>query len=123
LKHAISVMGLGAMCACAVTSPQQQGIDPLAVANQLISNEMQDLERRRADDQEQRIRDQQEQTYDREKCLKAGYTGPDVEQCVRDSGLYRRGYRPGGNSNRRSRHSIECTTVGMGDGMSVTDCD
>jgi clan AA aspartic protease (TIGR02281 family) len=28
-------------------------------------------------------------------CIKAGSTGPDVEQCVRDSSAWRRGVRPG----------------------------
>ncbi len=27
-------------------------------------------------------------------CLQVGYTGPDVEQCVRDSAAWRRGFRP-----------------------------
>jgi clan AA aspartic protease (TIGR02281 family) len=46
------------------------------------------------DRQQQRQLDQQERAYDRKMCAQAGYIGPDVEQCVRDSAAWRRGIRP-----------------------------
>ncbi len=37
--------------------------------------------------QQQSLLDQQ---YDRQMCIKVGYRGPDIEQCVLDSSAYRR---------------------------------
>jgi hypothetical protein len=48
---------------------------------------MEDLERRHAEEQRERVRKAQEEAYDREMCVKAGMRGPDIDQCVRDSGL------------------------------------
>lgn len=60
--------------------------DPQDVLNQLIRQQQQKL----ADQQRQRQLDQQEADYDRQMCLKVGYVGPDVEQCVRASAEWRR---------------------------------
>jgi hypothetical protein len=100
---------------------QSTATDPQAVMNKLLSDSMQDYQQRRADDQQQRLLEQQEQAYDRQKCIGVGRTGPDIDQCVRDSGLYRRGYRSGENSGGQSRPTIECTTVGD-EGISDTLC-
>jgi hypothetical protein len=36
---------------------------------------------------------QDEAAFDRQECIRAGRRGPDIEACVRDSALYRRGVR------------------------------
>lgn len=61
---------------------------------------MEDIQRNRADQQKGRSRKQQEEAYDREMCVKAGYHGPDVDQCVEDSGAYRRSGAPAPTSER-----------------------
>ena len=71
-----------------------QGVDPQAVINQLIRQQQIEIQQNFQDRQRQRQLDQQEQAYDRSMCLQAGYAGPDVEQCVRDSAAWRRGARP-----------------------------
>jgi clan AA aspartic protease (TIGR02281 family) len=70
--------------------------DPQAIMNQLLQQQMIKQQQRFDDDQRQRQRqlDQQEAAYDRQMCVKAGYVGPDVEQCIRDSAAWRRGARP-----------------------------
>lgn len=87
--------------------------------DRLLRDAEQDRQRERADNVQERIRLQQEQAYDREMCLKAGKTGPDVDQCVRDSGLYRRH----GSLPAASRQpTIECVTIGDDEGGRITDC-
>jgi hypothetical protein len=61
---------------------------------------MEDIQRNRMDRQKERSRKQQEEAYDREMCVKAGYHGPDVDQCVEDSGAYRRSGAPAPTSER-----------------------
>jgi clan AA aspartic protease (TIGR02281 family) len=68
--------------------------NPQDLMNQLIRQQQIEQQQRFEDQQRQRQLDQEETTYDRQNCLKAGYTGPDVEQCVRDSAAWRRGVRP-----------------------------
>jgi len=68
--------------------------DPQDVLNRLIRQQQIEQQQRFEDQQRQRQLDQQEADYDRQMCLKAGYIGPDVEQCVRDSAAWRRGVRP-----------------------------
>src|SRR4051812_4091917 len=69
----------------------QQTSDPRAIMDQLLRDAMEDYQLRRAEQQRERLLKQQEETYDREMCLRAGFRGPDVEQCIRGSALYRRG--------------------------------
>jgi len=71
-----------------------QSVDPQGVMDELIRQQQIEMQQRLQDRQRQRQLNQQEQAYDQKKCLQAGYTGPDVEQCVRDSGAWRRGVRP-----------------------------
>src|SRR5690349_23013127 len=71
----------------------QQTSDPRAIMDQLLRDMMEDYQLRRAEQQRERLLKQQEAAYDRKMCLLAGFLGPDVEQCIRDSALYRRGMR------------------------------
>src|SRR5215467_5574924 len=64
--------------------------DPIAIEQQLLRWQMEDMARQRADAQRERIQKQREESYDRQMCVRAGFRGPDIEQCVRDSALYRR---------------------------------
>jgi hypothetical protein len=121
-RHALSVMGLGAMCACAVPNPpvsQQEHVDPQAMMDHLLRDTEQDRQRERVDKAQERIRLQQEQAYDREMCLKAGKTGPDVDQCVRDSALFR---RQGSLPSASRQPTMECVTIGDDEGGGITDC-
>jgi hypothetical protein len=111
---------LSALFGCTAAT-QSTATDPQAVMSKLLSDSRQDYQQRRADDQQQRLLEQREQGYDRQKCIEVGRMGPDIEQCVRDSGLYRRGYRSGENTGGQSRPTIECTTVGD-EGVSDTLC-
>ncbi len=66
-----------------------------ALAQRVDHNEMADQVSHEAQErlrlqQQQRLLGQQEPEYDRQMCLKVGYRGPDVEQCVLDSAAYRR---------------------------------
>lgn len=78
----------------ASTPALAQDVDPLAAVQELLRQQMIKGQQDFQDQQRQRQLDQEEQAYDRQKCLQVGYTGPDVEQCVRDSAAWRRGYRP-----------------------------
>jgi hypothetical protein len=69
--------------------------DPQILMNRLLLQKQLEIQQRFEDRQRQRYLDQQEAAYDRDMCIRAGYRGPDIEQCVRDSALWRRGYRPG----------------------------
>ena len=116
------IVGVAVLCGCVAQSPpssQQATTDPQALLNQLIRDTEQDRQRERADQAQERIRLQQEQAYDREMCLKAGKTGPDVDQCVRDSGLYR---RQGSLPAASRRPTMECVTIGDNEGGGITDC-
>jgi hypothetical protein len=76
--------------------------------------------------QEQPLLEQQETEYDRQMCIKVGYRGPDIEQCVLDSAAYRMGIseaplfvpdapmRPMG---------LQCAKLDLGDGIRDTSCD
>ena len=68
--------------------------DPQDVLNRLIRQQQVEQQQRFEDQQRQRQLDQEEAAYDRQMCLKVGYAGPDVEQCIRDSAAWRRGVRP-----------------------------
>jgi clan AA aspartic protease (TIGR02281 family) len=85
-----ALAGLLAGPALAQSADPQQLMDDLLRQKQ-IEMRQQFQERQR---QRQRQLDEQEQAYDRQECQRAGYRGPDVEQCVRDSAAWRRGYRP-----------------------------
>jgi clan AA aspartic protease (TIGR02281 family) len=86
---------LAAFTALLASTPVlSQGVDPQAVMDELIRQQMIETQQSFQDRQRQRQLDQQEQSYDRQMCLQTGYTGPDVEQCVRDSAAWRRGIRP-----------------------------
>ncbi len=101
--------------------------DPIAVEQQLLRWQMQDMARRRSDDERERIARQQEEAYDREMCVGVGFRGPDVDQCIRDSALYRRrgvDFSAYGTASEapRSRPNMECVTLGDGLGGGITDC-
>jgi hypothetical protein len=111
------------LCGCAssesVPGPAQNA-DPQEILNGVGRRLEIEQQQRFEDGQRQRLLDQQEQAYDRQKCLQAGYHGPDAEQCVRDSAASRRGVRPG-QANPSS--ITNCTTVDLGGGMFDTVCD
>src|SRR6266446_3177173 len=94
--------------------------DPQAIMNHLLQRQLIESEQRFHDRQRQRELDRQEAAYDRGMCINAGYPGPDIEQCVRDSAAWRRGARPG--AQQGGGPFIECTTIGLGDGDSSTVC-
>ena len=100
--------------------------DPVAIEEQLLRWQMEDMARQRADTQRERIAKQREESYDRQMCLRAGFRGPDVDQCVRDSGIYRRtrnGYAEYGRpESARPYPSTECITFGDGVGGGITEC-
>jgi hypothetical protein len=124
-------IGVLAGCALPGQPPAQQQAnpeDPTAVMQQLLRGEMEDIARRRADQQKERIQKEQEEAYDRQMCLKAGYRGPDIDQCVRDSAEYRRkgnDFSAWGTPAERSqnRRSFDCVTLGDGLGGGITDCN
>jgi hypothetical protein len=67
----------------------------VALAQRVDLDEMADQVSREAQErlqlqQQQRQLGQQEAEFARQMCLKVGYRGPDVEQCVLDSAAYRR---------------------------------
>src|SRR5215472_4803990 len=64
--------------------------DPIALEQQLLRWQMEDMTRQRAEAQRERIQKQREESHDRQMCVRAGFRGTDIEQCVRDSALYRR---------------------------------
>jgi hypothetical protein len=123
---AILLVGFGVLSGCSAPSQlvaQAEPNSPQAILDQLNRDAMQDLQRRRLDEQRERTRRQQEEAYDREMCLKVGYTGPDVDQCVRDSGVYRRrGSLPAGQPSEPIPPMVHCTTTDNGDGTRDTDC-
>jgi clan AA aspartic protease (TIGR02281 family) len=71
-----------------------QSVDPQQFMDELLRQKQIEMRQRFQDEQRQRQLDQQEQEHDRKECLRAGYRAPDVEQCVRDSAAWRRGFRP-----------------------------
>jgi hypothetical protein len=73
-----------------------QGVseDPLAMLQELMRQKQIELRHSFEDQQRERLRNQQEEAHDRDMCVRVGYRGPDVEQCIRDSAAYRRGERP-----------------------------
>ena len=86
---------LAALTALLASTPVlSQDVDPLAAVQELLRQHMIEGQEDFQDRQRQRQLDQEEHAYDRQMCLQVGYTGPDVEQCVRDSAAWRRGYRP-----------------------------
>jgi hypothetical protein len=117
---------LVALCGCVPQSPvasQQATTDPQALLDQLVRDTEEDRQRERAEKAQERIRLQQEQAYDRDMCLKAGKTGPDVDQCVRDSALFRRqGSLPTGKRSEPTDPVVQCTTIDNNDGTHDTDC-
>jgi hypothetical protein len=94
-------------------------VDPADVADQLFRQSQIEEQQRFEDRQRQRLLDQQEQAYDREMCLRVGYRGPDVAQCVRDSAALRRGEQPPGPWSP----GMQCSTIDVGDGTIQTFCD
>jgi hypothetical protein len=97
--------------------------DPTAVMQDLIRRQYDQMRERDRDHQERRSQEQREKAYDREMCLRAGFRGPDVDQCVRDSALYRRYGPPSGDRiTAPTLPDIHCTTIYNGDGTSDTDC-
>jgi hypothetical protein len=139
------------LCGCASNdSAPSQNEDPLKLLNgvgrRLEVEEQQNFE----DRQQQRLHDQQEQAYDRHKCIQAGYGGPDVEQCVRETAALRRDVaydrrkctqaglvgpaveqcardaaasRLGARPGHPPRAGINCTTMDLGEGTFDTVCD
>jgi hypothetical protein len=84
------------LCGCASNdSTRTQNEDPQDTLNRLGRRLEIENQQKFEDRQRQRLFDQQEQAYDRRKCIQAGYDGPDVEQCIRDSAALRRGVGPG----------------------------
>jgi hypothetical protein len=97
--------------------------DPTALMQDLIRRQDDQRRERDRDRQEERSQDQRERAYDREMCLRAGFRGPDVDQCVRDSALYRRYGPPSGKPvTAPTLPDIHCTTIYNGDGTADTDC-
>jgi len=121
-----TIAEVAVLCGCAAQSPplsQQATNDPQALLNQLISDTEQDRQRERADKAQERSRLQQEQAYDRERCVKAGKIGPDIDQCVHASGLFRRqGSLPTGQHSEPIDPIVQCTTIDNNDGTHDTDC-
>jgi hypothetical protein len=76
-------------------TPLGQNEDPQDTLNRLGRRLEIENQQKFEDRQRQRLLDQQEQAYDRRKCIQAGYDGPDVEQCIRASASLRRGVEPG----------------------------
>jgi hypothetical protein len=110
-----------ALALLATTGPALAQVDPQAVLDLLLGQALIERQQRFEDRQRQRFLDEQEQAYDREMCLRVGYRGPDVEQCVRDSAAWRRGVRPGQQFGQPSMGS-NCSTIPVGNGFS-TICD
>jgi hypothetical protein len=92
---------------------QKRWLDPQLLLNGVGRREEIERQQRFDDGQRQRLLNQQEQAYDRERCQRAGYRGPDVEQCVRDSAASRRGIRPG----QPNLPTTSCTTVDLSDAI------
>jgi hypothetical protein len=97
-----------------------QGTDPQSFMDELLRQKQIEMRQRFEDQQQQRRLEEQERAYDREMCLRVGYRGPDVEQCVRNSAAWRRGARPG---LPRSSPAVNCTNIELGAGISDTQCD
>jgi len=73
--------------------------------------------------QQQSLLDQQ---YDRQMCIKVGYRGPDIEQCVLDSSAYRRGISEAPlfvPDPPMPPPGLHCATVDLRDGVRDTTCD
>jgi hypothetical protein len=111
------VLGI-ALLAASAAPLGAQSVDPDAVMQQLVRQQMEDMQRERAEQQRER-------SYDREMCLRVGYRGPDVDQCVRDSAAYRRhDFSVSGTPAAPARRpAIECLTFGDGEGGGITDCN
>jgi hypothetical protein len=94
---------------------------------ELIQQQQIELRQRFEDGQRQRFLDQQEAAYDRRMCVRVGYRGPDIEQCVLDSAVYRRGVRPGQASQEPlfvpDPPGVNCMTFDLGNGIQQTTCD
>ena len=68
----------------AVVQPlRAQSADPTTVLEGGIQQHVEEVQRKRGEEQ-------RESAYDREMCWRAGYRGPDIDQCVRSSAEYRR---------------------------------
>lgn len=88
------ILTAAGICLLAGTPVLGQSVDPQEVLDQLLRQRQIEMQQQFEDRQRQRQLDQEEQAYDRKMCLQVGYTGPDVEQCVRDSAARRRSLRP-----------------------------
>jgi len=87
--------GFALLLGCTVQSTAQgTNEDPVAMMEQLTRQMQIELRQSFEDRQRERLRNQQEEAYDRKMCVRVGYRGPDVEQCIRDSAAYRRVERP-----------------------------
>jgi len=114
--------GCVVLCACAgpgqvTTQLQNAPDDPQAVVDELLRAAMEEAKARRAEREKDRVEKQKEEAYDRAMCVKVGYRGPDIDQCVRDSAVWRRGARPG----QAQPPGVNCVTVDVG-GMLDTTC-
>jgi hypothetical protein len=100
--------------------------DPIAIEEQLLRWQMEEMARQRADAERERVANHRQEAYQRQMCLRAGFRGQDVDQCVRDSEPSRRtrsGYSEYTMPERaRSYPSTECITFGDGVGGGITEC-
>jgi hypothetical protein len=107
---------------------QTNAQDPVAVMQQLLNWQMQDTARRRLDRQKELIRKEREEAYDRQICARAGYLGPDLDQCVRASADYRThvsdfsAWETPGQS-AKNRGAADCVMLGDGLGGGITECN
>ena len=101
--------------------PYQENLRQLRELQQDGLRTREDVRTFREDQRRERLHRLSEQAYDRQMCIKAGYRGPDIDQCVRGSANYRR-YGPSGPRTIQLPPELHCQTVDNGDGTMCTDC-
>jgi hypothetical protein len=108
-------------CLCAVSAQAQDPRcvgpepDPVMMLSPYCRSQMQEINRR-----QQEAQDRRQDYEDRQTCLRAGYRGPAVDDCLRD--IWERRLRALEALERSMPPSVTCDTMRINRDFSTTDC-